>query len=440
MRLSEDKAYILGLFVGGGTISENSFQIIFPFKQWGENVSRMNVIAKDILSRIQPKFRNSYGFPINYENPKKQWIIVPNEVVDLRELKNDLKILGLPSEDFLLNRCDLSTAKKNLKGVFAELFLSGIFDSRASLTASHRRFTKSAPIVSIEIPGSTWNFKFVVQFCEWLTDLGSVTDQILFNHPCQHSAINPNYKGWKKGFKIRLLIKSFLAKHSFAMQSKAKGAIDLKITQGSKEQLPCIQRTPEAGFISIHSDIKYRDLPEEVRGQLFLHYHHICAVLGCKHAPINAVRSMVKGGALTHISPFPVLIKEVDSLKTEAVYDKIIQNSFKEQPCEKVELTTEKLLLIFPSSAYPEIESAVAFLFSSRLRGNRHCGPKDDIISSCLQNKIKIKKVAGGDFSPILLVNPANKRAAILSSNNGEVLAKTLKGKISVNDIRIKAL
>lgn len=440
MHISEDKAYILGLIVGGGTISEDSFQIVLPFSNWGENVSRMRIIAKDILSRIQPKFMNSYGFPINYENPTKHWTIVPNDVVDLKELKDDLERLGLPTDGFLLKNCNLSTAKKHLKGILAELFLSGIFDARASLTPSHRRFIASAPVVSIEIPGSTWNFQFVVQFCEWLTDLGSVTDQILFNHPCQHSAINPTYTGWRKGFKIRLLIKSFLAKHSFAMQSKAKDAIDLKISQKTQEQLPCRKRIPKAGFISIHSNIYFHEMPKEVRGRLFLHYHHFCAVLGCKHAPVNAVRAMIKKDAYTHISPFPVLLKEEDFKETEVKYDSIMRSSFGDRPSEAKEITCERALSDFPSSSYPEIESALAFLFTDRLRGKRHVGPKESILNASSQKKVIVKPAIPNDYFPLLLINKSNKRAAIVSSNNKAILAKALKDKISIDDVRIKAL
>ena len=65
------------------------------------------------------------------------------------------------------------------------------------------------------------NFSFVVQMCAWLTDLGSVTDQIEFNHPCQQAASDPTYAGWKKGFKVRFLAKSFISTHSFAMRARA---------------------------------------------------------------------------------------------------------------------------------------------------------------------------------------------------------------------------
>lgn len=92
-----------------------------------------------------------------------------------------------------------------MAGISVESFLSGIFDTRASLTLSHRRFNDDAPVVSVEIAAVRRTFKFVVQLCSWLTDLGSITDQILYNHPNQHSGSDPNYTGWKKGFKLGFL-------------------------------------------------------------------------------------------------------------------------------------------------------------------------------------------------------------------------------------------
>src|SRR5690606_26617431 len=130
----------------------------------------------------------SYNFSITYEIGNGKWLIRPIDNSDISVLKEDLKFLGLPIGGFLLSSVDLSVAKTKLSGVNVESFLSGIFDTRASLTLSHRRFTDDAPVVSVEIPGSTRNFKFVVQLCSWLTDLGSITDQILYNHPNQHAA------------------------------------------------------------------------------------------------------------------------------------------------------------------------------------------------------------------------------------------------------------
>ena len=173
--ISHTKAYLLGLLTGGAKIDNDIFIIDLPFKKWGMDPKRMNVIATDILTRICEYFNSSYKVNVTYEIGNNKWLIKPIVGANIRNILTDLSNLGLPTSGFLLAKADLSTAKKNLKGIQVESFLSGIFDARASLTLSHRRFTDDAPIVSIEIPGSTKNFKFVVQLCSWLTDLGSTS-------------------------------------------------------------------------------------------------------------------------------------------------------------------------------------------------------------------------------------------------------------------------
>ena len=232
---------------------------------------------------------------MTYEIGTNKWLIKPLPGSDISELKADLARLKLPTSGFLLKNVDLTYARENLKGVSIESFLSGIFDARASLTLSHRRFTDSAPVVSIEIPGSTHNFRFVVQLCSWLTDLGSITDQILYNHPNQHSASDPEYRGWKKGFKIRFLVRSFLTKHSFALQSKSIDLTNIEQRQDKTEQTPCLLRKlRKPSPVTIHTDQNSIELPEEVRNKVFLHYLHFCSVLGCPHAPLAEVNKIVR--------------------------------------------------------------------------------------------------------------------------------------------------
>ena len=214
--MDHKKAYILGLLVSGGVLSRDRFVICLPFKKWGLEVDRLNDIAVDILTRIQKIFNDAYGIQVHYEIGTTQWIIKPIGGCNIGQLVNDLVGLGLPSAGTIITDADLTQAKKLLQGVMVESFLSGIFDARCSLQSSHRRFTDDAPVVSIEVPGSTRNFIFVQTLCSWLTELGSTTDQVLYNHPNQHSSSDSNYRNWKKGFKIRFLVSSFLTKHSFS--------------------------------------------------------------------------------------------------------------------------------------------------------------------------------------------------------------------------------
>ena len=50
--MTPEKAYILGMLVGGGKISAKTFTIILPFNKWGMEPEKMNSIPKDILTRI----------------------------------------------------------------------------------------------------------------------------------------------------------------------------------------------------------------------------------------------------------------------------------------------------------------------------------------------------------------------------------------------------
>ncbi len=67
MKLNHNKTYIIGLFVGGGKINGDHFLIELPYKKWGMNPKRMNVIALDILQRIAKLFRQEYKIDIIYE-------------------------------------------------------------------------------------------------------------------------------------------------------------------------------------------------------------------------------------------------------------------------------------------------------------------------------------------------------------------------------------
>ncbi len=333
----------------------------------------------------------------------------------LDELKNDLKILSLPTSGFLLNTANLQTIRMNLKGVVEEHFLSGIFDSRASIALSHRRFNSEAPVVSIEIPASTGNFRFVVQLCSWLTDLGSVTDQILYNHPNQHSGADPFYNQWKKGFKIRFLVKSFLAKHSFALQAKSIDVKQIEKSQIKTTQNPCPLReirTPSS--VTVHQDIDSKSLPNEVRNKLFFHYFHFCAVLGCKHAPYSEVKKLIAGKD-KFISFFPRLTKgskeEISTILKQLntrYFGNISISPFQ---------TTVKNLLTGQTKDYYSITTGIAFLFSEKLNGKRHKGSMESIIKGSLKEPIQVFAINIADNEPVMVVNQKNNRAFIASSS-----------------------
>jgi hypothetical protein len=419
--MTPEKAYILGMLVGGGKISNKTFTIILPFNKWGMNPQKMNIIAKDILTRIQQRFQKAYNITVTYEIGNKEWRIKPLDLVDLTELQSDLESLQLPTNGTLLNTVNLAFAKQNLSSLTTEYFLSGIFDTRASLTKSHRRFNDNAPVVSIEIPGGSQNFEFVTGLCAWLTDLGSVTDQILFNHPCQHAPSDPTYKGWKKGFKIRFLVKSFLAKHSFALQAKAIDITALEKQQNKSEQIPCLQRKPKnTSAVSIHNDIDNATLPTIVRNKLYFHYHHICCEMNCPYAPKEAIENLLDNYE-NLVSFFPRLSKSFDFESLKESYDKIAQKYFSAYKIGSITLSLAKIQKTeLYQKQYLDLEVGLAFLVADELNGKRHKGSKDKILAVTKNVNLTIFEPQNLDGTPILLHNPTNDRAIILSSSNSD--------------------
>lgn len=436
-QINHIKAYILGLLVGSGKIDEHTFVIDLPFKKWGMEPERMNIIARDILTKICQYFNSSYSFNVTYEIGNGKWLIMPIDNSDISSLKNDLQYLGLPIGGFLLSSADLLTAKSKLTGINTASFLSGIFDTRASLTLSHRRFTDDAPVVSVEIPGSTRNFNFVVQLCAWLTDLGSTTDQILYNHPNQHSASDPDYKGWKKGFKIRFLVRSFLTQYSFALQAKSIDVIKIEKYQKKEEQISCVLRklrTPSP--VSVHIDQNSDDLPIEVRNKLFFHYHHFCAVLGCSHAPVEEIEKLVKNKN-RYINFFPRLSKGTKKELLEKL-KKIQSEYFPELEISAHNTKVSRLIEHEDFKSFTGMDLGIAYLFAQKLNGKRHVGSMESIVSQCYTQGLILKTIGDTFDSPLLVINPVNDRAFICSSVGNSLNQQLIKAKIRVDNLIVK--
>lgn len=431
------KAYLIGLLIGGGKVDKDIFLIDLPFKKWGMEPKRMNIIAEEILTKICQNFNSSYNFNVTYVIGNKKWVIRPIDGADISSLISDLEYLGLPTGGFLLSTVDLSKAKNKLSGINVESFLSGIFDARASLTLSHRRFKDDAPVVSLEIPGSTKNFNFVVQICSWLTDLGSVTDQILYNHPNQHSGSDPDYKGWKKGFKIRFLVKSFLEQHSFALQAKSIDITKIEKQQKKEEQLPCsLRKLKQVSPISIHCDQNSKELPEEVRNKIFFHYHHFCAVLGCPHAPIDEIAKLVKKKS-SLINFFPRLSKgTVNELKS--VFKNIQSSYYPKKKIQKHKFIVKNLIENDFLKGFSGLDQGLAYLFAPSLNGKRHIGSMKKIIESAFEKELIIMTI-GEDFdSPLLILNFLNDRAYICSSVGNKLNQELIKIHTTTINLTVK--
>jgi hypothetical protein len=436
-----ETCYLLGLLVGGGELNDGNMVITLPLKDWGEDPETARRISKEIINGLRPKFKQNYGFEIDFVlNEKGDWIIVPDPVMPLEglaKIQTGLSSLGLPTNEQLILTASLTRARKLLKGKRAEHFLSGIFDARASIAASHRRFTDSAPTVSIEVPGKKGNFQFVVELCSWLTELGSITDQVLYNHPNFHARMDPYYENWKKGFKIRLLADSFLQRHSFAMQVIADGLLQLGENQQAQTQLPCrerIMKKPRA--VAIHPGIFSEDVPEAIRGKIFLHYFHLCASLGCPNAPIEEVQKWV-AEAPQLISFFPLLRKgSMDEVRKE--YDAIISRYFPSFTVQIAKYSVKELVESEEFSVYPKIDQALAFLCADELSGKRTIGPSKSIIEQALAEAIFMHAINKTGSPPIYLFNLATERGAIVSCLTGEANASVIADHVTVDGIDIR--
>lgn len=438
---NDQKTYILGLLIAAGTVDESSFLINIPFSQWGIRPDQQAAISRNILTRIRKRFEDAYGLEIDFEiGNKNTWRIFPlvHSKSKIDTIKSDLQMLGLPQDGTLLDSANLTTVSKLLSGTALEHFLVGIFDARASLTHSHRRFVDSAPIVSIEVPGKSMNFKFVVQLCSMMTDLGSTTDQILYNHPNFHSSRDSDYKNWKKGFKIRLLAGSFIEKHSFALSAKTLDVAELADLQLANVQTPCKSRTISAGSRTIHMSQSDPNLPPEIRGRIFLHYHQVCAAMGCPHAPIASIEQMVSTSR-DHISVLPLLMKgEISSISNK--FSEVCERYFPETNRIETDISVGDSVGKWSNYGYSEAKSAHAFLVAPFLRGKRPRGSADLIIANHASNVItavELGNCPSEDKPPVLLINRELDRAVIMSSISGQANKRLIEKDLTIAGIEV---
>lgn len=279
IKINTDKAYLIGLLVGGGVIHGDSLQIILPYKKWGElaiNPVRAGGIAEDILARLNPLWCAHYNMSTSYRIGT-DWKILSNKITD--SLKKDIIDFGLPSQGELRYTANLIKIYPFLRSnEHKESFVTGLADTIGSLAVSHRRFVSDFQVISFEFKGN--NFKLVTDVARILIDIGCHPDQILWNHPNQHSGLCRYYKNWKKGFKIRVALDDYMLKGGFVFKSKQLSARDNKFLQKSGENTTEGKLIKISGRVTLHKDECSDWLPSDIRGIHFIHNLHFYKVFG----------------------------------------------------------------------------------------------------------------------------------------------------------------
>ena len=196
--MNTDKAYLLGLIVGGGIFgnAEDAFRIRLPFRKWGsylDNPQRAGQIAGDILRKVGQMFRAIYNLTVQYEATEAVWTILCEG--DTTSVKNDLMQDGIVCEGRIWENTDIGKIVPDLTDDnLKRRFIAGLADTIGSMAKSHRRFTDEHQILSIEISG--YRFNAVCNLCKLLYSINCIPDQVNWNHPNIHCTKNPYYSQW----------------------------------------------------------------------------------------------------------------------------------------------------------------------------------------------------------------------------------------------------
>ena len=291
--MNTDKAYLLGLVIGGGVFgnAEEVFKIKLPYKKWGsylDNPERAGKIAGDILNKVGQMFRAIYGISVQYETTEGgTWSILCEG--DTSSLRSDLNKYGIECNGEIrgtanINKLVVDLVDDNLK----RRFIAGLADTIGSMAKSHRRFSDEHQILSFEIKG--YNFQFVCDLCRLLYSINCIPDQVNWNHPNIHCTRDSYYNQWNKGFKLRILLDQYAKFGAFAFKTKAESSIEnRKLQQETHSAEKCEDRDFHITPSTVHPAEHDPRLPEIIRDGNNLHFRHFCAVLGCEHAPFDAI-------------------------------------------------------------------------------------------------------------------------------------------------------
>jgi hypothetical protein len=442
--MNSDKAYLLGLVIGGGVFgnAEDAFIVKLPYKKWGsyiKNPERAGEIAKNILKVVSPMFRTIYGLNISYQTSEGgTWDILCEG--DLASLVSDLNYYGIsPTGEIKRNVSIEKVAMELVDDNLKRRFIAGLADTIGSLTPSHRRFTNDNQIISFEISGMCFNF--VCQVCRLLHRIKCYPDQILWNHPNFHTGNNPYYKQWKKGFKVRVKLDQYTQFGAYAFTTKAESSSEnLQLQDSTVDSEPCNRHRINAAVSCVHPDENSRVLPPEIRGGHYIHNKHVCAVLGCEHTPYNEVNRLLAESE-KYTNPFPIIVKD-----KSAAIDEIINREplFKKRKYDSRNMKVKDLYKLYKEDAhslifgngnttgYPlnEIMQGIAYLVSAQtgnLHGNRPKGKFAEIIETALSasSGISFTFKIPDLLTPLVITNKTN--AVLIGARNPSVYKKLMR-------------
>jgi len=440
-------AYLLGLLVGGGIIHGESLQIILPYKKWGSlsiNPTRAGGIAEDILARLNPMWMAHYGMNVSYK-VGTDWKIVSDKIS--KDLKDDLLAFGLPEQGELRYTSRLNNLIPLLTTIeHKKNFITGLVDTIGSLAASHRRFISDFQILSFEFKGS--NFDLVGDVVKLMIDIGCTPDQVLWNHPNQHSGICRYYKSWKKGFKIRVALDDYMLKGSFVFKSKKLSAEENKDLQKSGTNTVDGKPIKISGRVTLHVDENSSWLPNNIRGGHFIHNLHFYEVLGMQ-VPVNFSMKKYIDNFADYFCPFTCLtkgslleieeiIKKEDYLSQSRYTERLVDIDFLIKAYE--ENAASMLFGKSKDDGFPitYILQGVAYILAAstgdNIKGKRVLGKYMDLVKKYRKERVKIKIPTRGTCLQVF----NDKHSALIGYVNNQfnktLIEKRVESKIFIRE------
>lgn len=441
--LDTDKCYLLGLLVWGGIMKSWSIQIVLPFNKWGKlelDPSRWWLIAEDILKRVKPIWRNVYEVDVSYQIWNWNWTIILDSVSD--KLRSDLAALGLSDVWEFRQNADIT----KIEGLFrndemVRQFIAWMVDTVGSLAESHRRFTNDFQIISFEFMGK--NFSLVLSMLRLFFRMGIIPDQVLWNHPNQHSWFDRYYSAWKKWFKIRVVLDDYTLRGSFVFQSKKLSAEKNRRLQEAGAKTSSWKDYRIDGHTCVHTDENSVWIPESIRGRHFVHFTHLASYLGVEFpGALDEIKNPEK-----HICPFTILTKgsfdEIQSIILSEPY--LQQTTYTRQSMNLAHIyqcfTANRNALVFGKTdkdGFPVnmvLQWAAFVIAASKwiTKGKRVLGSYEEIIEHEISNPATNLTLQLPDRGTCLIV--ANGKFSALVWYSNEEFTKTL---ISQNGLEIK--